>query len=80
MGIGLRSVFELIKESRVPSPDICTKALMALLDIIQYQSPEALKDEPSEVIGKFNIIHNNITYHYFYNFNYIILLFYRSFI
>lgn len=52
MGIGLRSVFELIKESRVPSPDICTKALMALLDIIQYQSPEALKDEPSEVIGK----------------------------
>jgi len=43
----------LIKESRVPSPDICTKALMALLDIIQYQSPEALKDEPSEVIGKF---------------------------
>jgi len=26
---------------------------MALLDIIQYQSPEALKDEPSEVIGKY---------------------------
>ncbi|XP_060843295.1 E3 ubiquitin-protein ligase MYCBP2 isoform X2 [Rhopalosiphum padi] len=50
VGIGLRSVFELIKESRVPSPEICTKALMALLDIIQYQSPEALKDEPSEVI------------------------------
>lgn len=47
-------MFELIKESRIPSPDICTKALMALLDIIQYQSPEALKDEPSEVIGEFN--------------------------
>jgi hypothetical protein len=29
---------------------------MALLDIIQYQSPEALKDEPSEVIGKFMLI------------------------
>lgn len=29
---------------------------MALLDIIQYQSPEALKDEPSEVIGKFKLI------------------------
>jgi len=29
---------------------------MALLDIIQYQSPEALKDEPSEVIGKFILI------------------------
>lgn len=53
VGIGLRSVFELIKESRIPSPDICTKALMALLDIIQYQSPEALRGEPSEVIGKF---------------------------
>lgn len=53
VGIGLRSVFELIKESRIPAPDICTKALMALLDIIQYQSPEALKDEPSEVIGTF---------------------------
>jgi len=56
VGIGLRSVFELIKESRVLSPEICTKALMALLEIIQYQSPEALKDEPSEVIGKFILI------------------------
>lgn len=62
MGIGLRSVFELIKESRVPSPDICTKALMALLDIIQYQSPEALKDEPSEVIGKFVLRSNNLIF------------------
>ncbi|XP_050423071.1 E3 ubiquitin-protein ligase MYCBP2 isoform X2 [Adelges cooleyi] len=50
VGIGLRSVFELIKESRKTAPDISTKALTALLDIIQYQTPEALKDEPSEVI------------------------------
>lgn len=48
---------------------------MALLDIIQYQSPETLKDEPSEVIGKLS---NYIIF--YHNFNYKLILFLRSFV
>lgn len=50
VGLGLRSVFELIKESRNSHPKLCTKALMALLDVLQGQQPEGLKCEPSDVI------------------------------
>nr|CAH7734761.1 unnamed protein product [Callosobruchus chinensis] len=50
VGLGLRSVFELIKESRISHPVLCTKALIALLDVLQGQAPEALKSEPPEVI------------------------------
>lgn len=50
VGLGLRSVFELIRESRMTHPTLCTKALFALLNVIQGQSPEGLKSEPSEVI------------------------------
>jgi len=35
-------------------PVLCTKALRALLDILQGQQPEGLKSEPNEVIGKTN--------------------------
>lgn len=52
MGLGLRSVFELIRESRSSYPELCTKALSALLDVVQGQQPEGLKAEPAEVIGK----------------------------
>lgn len=51
VGVGLRSVFELIRESRSPHPSLCTKALKALLDVVQGQQPEGLKNEPAEVIG-----------------------------
>lgn len=50
VGLGLRSVFELIKESRSSHPVLCTKALSALLDVLQGQSPEGLKSEPPDVI------------------------------
>lgn len=50
VGLGLRSVFELIKESRITHPALCTKALLALLNVLQGQTPEGLKFEPSEVI------------------------------
>ncbi|KAJ8932268.1 hypothetical protein NQ318_009222, partial [Aromia moschata] len=50
VSLGLRSVFELIKESRISHPVLCTKALLALLNVLQGQIPEALKSEPSEVI------------------------------
>ncbi|KAG8222420.1 hypothetical protein J437_LFUL008417, partial [Ladona fulva] len=50
VGIGLRSVFELIRESRAVHPRLCTKALGALLDVIQGQAPEGLKGEPTEVM------------------------------
>nr|CAD7200761.1 unnamed protein product [Timema douglasi] len=54
VGVGLRSVFELIRESRSSHPLLCTKALKALLDVIQGQTPEGLKSEPTEVIGLYN--------------------------
>lgn len=50
VGLGLRSVFELIKESRMAHPSLCTKALSALLDVLQGQIPEGLKNEPPDVI------------------------------
>ncbi|PNF26995.1 hypothetical protein B7P43_G12699 [Cryptotermes secundus] len=50
VGVGLRSVFELIRESRSSHPLLCTKALAALLDVVQGQQPEGLKSEPTEVI------------------------------
>ncbi|KAL1131015.1 hypothetical protein AAG570_012253, partial [Ranatra chinensis] len=50
VGVGLRSVFELIRESRVTHPSLCTKALTALLDVVQGHQPEGLKHEPSEVV------------------------------
>lgn len=50
VGFGLRSVFELIKESRSAHPGLCTKALCALLDVLQGQIPEGLKNEPLDII------------------------------
>jgi hypothetical protein len=54
VGVGLCTVFELLRESRMVHPVLCTKALRALLDILQGQQPEGLKSEPNEVIGKIN--------------------------
>ncbi|KAK0177732.1 hypothetical protein PV328_001750 [Microctonus aethiopoides] len=50
VGIGLRSVFTLIRESRTIDSQLCTKALGALLDVLQGQLPEGLKSEPEDVI------------------------------
>ncbi|CAH1777009.1 unnamed protein product [Owenia fusiformis] len=50
VGIGLSSVFELIHETKEKVPTLCTRALQALLDMLQGQTPEGLKPEPVEVI------------------------------
>ncbi|KAG8179148.1 hypothetical protein JTE90_015337 [Oedothorax gibbosus] len=50
VGIGLCSVFELVKESQKNHPHFCMRALQALLDMLQGQQPEGLKGEPPEVI------------------------------
>ncbi|XP_074033015.1 MYC binding protein highwire isoform X2 [Leptinotarsa decemlineata] len=64
VGLGLRSVFELIKESRITHPMLCTKALNALLNVLQGQMPEALKFEPPEVIDSlFDLLLDLATLH-----------------
>lgn len=42
-----------MRESRTIDPALCTKALSALLDVLQGQLPEGLKSEPEDVIGKY---------------------------
>lgn len=51
VGAGLRSLFELISEARHIQPMLCSKALKALLDVIQGQQPESFKNEPEELIN-----------------------------
>ena len=51
VGAGLRSLFELISEARHIQPLLCSKALKALLDVIQGQQPESFKNEPEELIN-----------------------------
>ncbi|XP_070133334.1 E3 ubiquitin-protein ligase highwire [Drosophila bipectinata] len=51
VGAGLRSLFELIADARHVHPLLCTKALKALLDVIQGQQPESFKLEPEELIN-----------------------------
>lgn len=41
-----------MRESRAIDSTLCTKALGALLDVLQGQLPEGLKSEPDDVIGE----------------------------
>lgn len=50
VGAGLKSLFELIAEARNVHPNLCTKALRAILDVIQGQTPESFKTEPVDLI------------------------------
>lgn len=52
VGLGLVSVYELIRGSVSAYPALCIRALEALLDILQGQQPDALRSEPQEVIGE----------------------------
>lgn len=52
VGLGLVSVYELIRGSVSAYPALCIRALEALLDILQGQQPDALRNEPQEVIGE----------------------------
>lgn len=50
VGAGLKGLFELIAEARNVSPNLCTKGLRALFDVIQGQVPESFKGEPNDLI------------------------------
>lgn len=50
VGAGLKGLFELIAEARNVSPNLCTKGLRALFDVIQGQVPESFKSEPNDLI------------------------------
>lgn len=50
VGAGLKGLFELIAEARHISPQLCTKGLRALFDVIQGQVPESFKSEPNDLI------------------------------
>lgn len=55
-----------MRESRTIEPALCTKALSALLDVLQGQLPEGLKSEPDDVIGnvqKSTFTHTNLLLH-----------------
>ena len=60
-----------MKESRTIEQNLCTKALSALLDVLQGLSPEGLRSEPDEVIGK-NFVF--LTHNFRMNSNYCIIL------
>jgi RCR-type E3 ubiquitin transferase len=51
--ISLRSIFDLIRESRISHPVLCHKVLKALLDILQNLPPESLLSEPANVVGMY---------------------------
>ncbi|XP_050038840.1 E3 ubiquitin-protein ligase MYCBP2 [Dermacentor andersoni] len=52
VGVGLCTVFELIRESRSVQPAFCLSVLRALLDVLQGQQPEGFRSEPPEVLDK----------------------------
>ncbi|XP_065845558.1 E3 ubiquitin-protein ligase MYCBP2-like isoform X3 [Oscarella lobularis] len=57
VGLGLFGVFELIRETRSSHPDLCKKALSALLNILQGQELESMQKEPDDVIhGMFELL------------------------
>lgn len=57
VGLGLCGVFELIRETRIKYPELCVKALRALLDLLQGQYPESMKSEPVDVVsGLFELL------------------------
>lgn len=45
-----------MRETREHYPELCVKAMKALLDMLQGQQPESMKQEPADVIGEFTII------------------------
>lgn len=50
VGIGLETVFQLVKESQTKHSSLCIKALEALLHILGGQYPQSLRKEPIPVI------------------------------
>lgn len=46
MSAGIQTLFDIISETKVLYPSICSKALSSLYDIFQGQDPESFKTEP----------------------------------
>jgi E3 ubiquitin-protein ligase MYCBP2 len=50
VGLGLRAVFDMIRETEASHPAICKRGLQSLLDVLQGLQPEELRDEPESVL------------------------------
>jgi len=50
--MGVRGVFEIIRETWHTYPELCIKALRAFLDLLQGQAPSGLKYEPKDITGR----------------------------
>ncbi len=51
VGLGVKGVFAIIRDIRYSQPDLCLRALMEFVNILQGQIPGGLKDEPRESTG-----------------------------
>ena len=51
VSVGLCSVFELLRETQATQPVLCHRTLLALLNILQSQTPEGLCTEPADIVG-----------------------------
>ncbi|XP_063706462.1 E3 ubiquitin-protein ligase highwire-like [Culicoides brevitarsis] len=49
VGAGIRSLFDIITETKTDHPTLCQKALTAIFNIIQGQNPESFKSEPNDI-------------------------------
>ncbi|CAE1311211.1 MYCBP2 [Acanthosepion pharaonis] len=57
VGMGLNLLFELVRETQKQYPELCVKALRALLDLLQGQLPEGMKGEPADILeGMFQLL------------------------
>lgn len=60
----MKGLFELIAEARNVSPNLCTKGLRALFDVIQGQVPESFRSEPNDLIQPlYDLLLNLATLH-----------------
>ena len=50
VSLGLRTVFDMIRETETSHPLICQRGLKSLLDVLQGLQPEDLRDEPDNVM------------------------------
>jgi len=51
--VGVCGVFELLRDLTQSAVGhlLCRRALVSLLNILQAQTPEALRDEPADIVG-----------------------------
>lgn len=57
VGAGIKSLFDIIVETKTEHPHLCAKALLAIFNIIQGQNPESFKTEPNDIfLGLFDLL------------------------